>query len=310
LTSHSPGSGKTHLLYLLTALAILPTSSGGSQSTAIILDTGNHFSTPRLAAQLRLQIRLHALKTSATSSTKEAAQQLEDGDIEQVVSSALRHVHVFRPQNLMSTVATMNSLPEYLFDKARHSSFDRAVGLLALDSASAFYWLEKAEEEDAAFLAATSSITQPQGHEPLGARTVSEYAALATSLKATREVFSCPVVITTWHLGPTQSTALSHPGSSSSSSRSRRPSLPAPMATLPTLRLVVQRKAVRKFPPGIRIEEALREAADRLKAVEEGKFEAVVCEWGIEERVLVELKRRGAGFGFRIGREGVVVEEG
>jgi len=242
--------------------------------------------------------------------TKEAAQQIEDGDIKQVVSSALRHVHIFRPQSLVSTVATLDSLPNYLFDKSKHFSFDRRVGLLALDSASAFYWLEKAEEEDAAFLAATSSIREPQGQKPPGAKTVSEYTALATALKSASKVFSCPVVITTWHLGPTASTAQFHAGSSSSSSRSLRPSLPAPMATLPTLRLVMQRKAVRKFPPGVRVEEALREAGDRLKAVEEGRFEANVCEWGVEERTLAELKRLGGGFGLKIGREGVVVEEG
>lgn len=71
----------------------------------------------------------------------------------------------------------------------------------------------------------------------------------------------------------------------------------------------MQRKAVRKFPPGIRVEEALREAVDRLKAVEEGRFEALVCEWGVEERMLVELKRRGGGIRFGVGREGIVIEE-
>jgi DNA-repair protein XRCC2 len=51
----------------------------------------------------------------------------------------------------------------------------------------------------------------------------------------------------------------------------------------------------------------LREAAVRQKAVEEGKFECFVNEWGLEERLLRRLN--GGGFGFRIVDDGLLVEE-
>ena len=59
------------------------------------------------------------------------------------------------------------------------------------------------------------------------------------------------------------------------------------------------------------IEEALREAEARQKAVEEGRFECFVNEWGLDERTLQRLSRSGTGttgFGFRIGKDGVQIE--
>ena len=55
------------------------------------------------------------------------------------------------------------------------------------------------------------------------------------------------------------------------------------------------------------MEQALREAGDRQKAVDEGKFGCFVNEWGLDEQVLMKV---GGGFGFRIRGEGVLVDEG
>ena len=62
---------------------------------------------------------------------------------------------------------------------------------------------------------------------------------------------------------------------------------------------------MRKFPPGISVQDARREAEERFKAVEEGRFECFVDGWGVDERRLGE----GRGFGFRLLGEGLVVEE-
>ena len=86
--------------------------------------------------------------------------------------------------------------------------------------------------------------------------------------------------------------------------------LPAPLSQLPLLRLIVQRKPVRKFPVGMSVQEALREAEARQRAVEEGRFECLVNEWGMDERTVERLSRSegGMGFGFRIRADGVEVE--
>ncbi|TKA63522.1 hypothetical protein B0A55_10321 [Friedmanniomyces simplex] len=171
LTSISPGSGKTHFLYLLTALAVLPSDVGGKDACVVFIDTDGTFSVPRLAQQLQLII-----KNDITAKH----------EVHDIVLSALKHIHIFRPQSFASTIATLDSLPGYLFAKTRHYSLDRPVSFIALNSASAFYWQAKAEAENASFLASTapdevSNTTRDQ--QP------SAYAQLASALKAASSSF-------------------------------------------------------------------------------------------------------------------------
>ncbi|KAK5133774.1 hypothetical protein LTR08_007424 [Meristemomyces frigidus] len=286
LTSLASGGGKTHLIYYLTAVAVLPVSLGGKQACAVIIDADSSFSVPRLVQQLNnMSKRLHHREATETG-TGEATMAL------------LKHVHILRPQSLSSTVATLDNLPAYLFDESKHHSIDRRVAFVALDSAAAFYWQHRADEDDATLLASTTptSVAPPK---PSG------YAQLATALRRASSSFACPIVLTSWHLGPTPPMAHTQ----GADARSIRPSLPAPLSQMPTLRLVVRRIPVRRFPVGISNEEALREAADRQKAVEGRKFEAVVNEWGVDERTLQKLQAVGFGFGFSINAEGLNLDE-
>ena len=220
---------------------------------------------------------------------------MESG-IEERAMSLLKHVHIFRPQSLASAVATLQYLPTYLFDKGRHYSMDRPVAFVALDSMTAFYWQQKADDDDALLLANTSSTL---------AATPSEYIRLAAALKSASSLFACPVILTSWHLGPPPS--MSHV--QGADARSIRPSLPAPLSGMPTLRLIVQRVPIQKFPVAVSNEEARNVSGDRQKAVEESKFEAVVNEWGLEERTLQKLQSLGTGFGFTITAAGFNVKE-
>ena len=289
LMSLHSGGGKTHLLYHLTALATLPSHLSGKQACAIIIDTDGSFSVPRLVAHIETLVN-----NSEDTTVRDGAKTKE------TIFEALKHTHIFRPQSLASTVVTLQHLPQYLFDSNEHHSFDRTVGFIAIDSASAFYWQDRAETEDAVFLASTS--TSPDGSKlPPPA---SGYAALASTLKETCATFSCPAVVTTWYLGPSQS---QNQHRSFSTPRSFRPNLPAPWSTLPTLRLVVQRVPVRKFPQGITLDNAMREADDRWKVVSEGKFECFVNEWGLDARMSQRLE--GGGFVFRINADGIVLGE-
>ena len=284
--SLAPGGDKTHVLYHLCALAVLPKTFGGKQACAVIVDTDGKFSVSRLAAQLEQLLREHH--------TPEAPAETTSTAIEEELLAALRHIHIFRPPSLPSAIATLDSLQTYLFDKARHYSFDRQVAFIAIDSASSFYWQDRAETEDAAFVASTSTSTTGSKVPALQ----SAYVQLATSLRNTTQTFSCPAIITAWHLNNLPP---------SNASRGYRPQLPA---LQPTLRLVMRRLPVRKFPPGISLEQALREAGDRQKAVEEAKFECFVNEWGMDERVLQALQRVGGGFDFTVEEDGVSMEEG
>ena len=278
LMSLAPGGGKTHLLYHLSGKAALPKHLGGRQTCVVVIDTDGTFSVPRLAAQIQTLLR------SSTS-------DMDEEETKDVVLTALHHIHIFRPQSLASATATLDALPTYLFDRKSHQSFDRALAFIAIDSASAFYWQDRVETEDAAFLAVTSvGSTKPPPAQPSG------YTQLASSLKSAVNAFRCQAIITTWHLGP-----IPQPPHH----RSFRPVVPA---LQPTLRLVVHRLPVRKLPLSISVQEALREAENRQKAVVEGKFECFVNEWGVDGRMLQALQRLGVGFGFGIVEEGLLVE--
>ncbi|KAI7101983.1 hypothetical protein KC340_g4936 [Hortaea werneckii] len=295
LTSTASGGGKTHILYCLTAIAVCPKSSGGNEACAIILDADGTFSVDRLAQQIRK--RLTANRT--TSNPEEHS----DTELDDATFSCLKHVHLFRPQSLTSTIRTLEALSSHLFNPTNHHSYDRAVGFIALDSLSTFYWQQRSAEEEAALHALTEP-PQPPAHQPPSSK---PYQHLTTALQDATRTFSCPAIFTTWHSGPTPQLHSQGPGT-----QSLRPALPVPTAQLPLLlRLIVRRKPVRKFPIGMSIQEALREAEDRQRAVEEGRFECFVNEWGVEERTLQRLSQSGTGttgFGFRIGRDGVDVE--
>ncbi|RMY17298.1 hypothetical protein D0867_06131 [Hortaea werneckii] len=297
LTSAAGGGGKTHILYCLTAIAVCPKSSGGREACVIILDTDGTFSVDRLAQQIRKH-----LTTNRTTSNLEGH---SDTDLDDAIFSCLKHVHLFRPQSLASTIRTLEDLPSHLFNQTRHHSYNRTVGFIALDSLSTFYWPNRSAEEEAALHALTEP---PKSHHQPQSSKSPNYHNLTTALRNATRTFSCPALFTTWHLGPTPQTSNQGP----EPHRSLRPALPVPTSQLPLLlRLIVQRKPVRKFPVGMSIEEAVREAEDRQRAVEEGRFECFVNEWGVEERTLQRLSRSGTGtmgFGFRIGEDGVDVD--
>ncbi|KAK3065664.1 hypothetical protein LTR53_018166, partial [Teratosphaeriaceae sp. CCFEE 6253] len=236
------------------------------------------------------------VRTFIRKTHKASEQTPADAFVDGIISTALKHVHIFRPHSLASTIATLDALPEYLFDKTRHYSFDRPVAFVALDSASAFYWQSKAEEENAAFLAATMSTDHKQ---PAPA----SYASLASALKYISSMLHCPIVLTSKHLNPV--TQLGTPGPDS---QTLRPCLPAPLSNLPTLRLISHRLPVRKFPAGISVEGARREAGDRQQAVKAARFACEVNEWNLDERTLRKLQQEGSGFGFRITGEGLIIE--
>jgi DNA-repair protein XRCC2 len=280
--SLAPGGGKTHLLYHLSALAVLSRKYGGKQACVVIIDTDGKLSVIRTAEQIQLLLR--------KQQPPDSEGDWPDEIMREELFSALKHIHIFRPQSLASTIATINSLPTYLFNPNQHYSFDREVAFIALDSAAAFYWQDRSETEDAAFLTKTTTPNTPGQ--------TSAYFRLATALKSAMKTFDCPAIFTSWYLGPQQREG------DGTIVRSFRPQI---LPLQADLRLVVHRLPVRKFPAGLRLEGALREAGVRQKAVEEGKFECFVNELGLEERILRRLN--GCGFAYRIVDDGLLVEE-
>lgn len=290
LMSQYAGSGKTHLLYHLTALAVLPFNLGGRQAAVLYFDLDNHFSVPRLAQQIK---RLALAYSQGDKSMKETS-------LKKIIGGCLRHVHIFRPSSLASTIHTFNNLSTYLFNQSEHHSFDRAIAFIAIDSASAFYWQTRVEADQAALM----TITTRPGSEEFPPPQPVNYTILASALKLAYRTFLTPIIYTARDYNPPQQT---HMPSAFVDAFSYRPCLPQ---LHPTLRFVIRRADVRKLPAEISLEDTMRENEIRRKVVALGKFECFVNEWGIEEKVMEKLRVRGAMFDVFITKEGVKVGDG
>lgn len=136
----------------MTAVCVLPKTLGcidldGQDAVVVVLDTESRFSVPRIVQILRYYIHSRTLNNKNESNQPIPSTT----DIEATILTALTHIHIFRPQSLASLTATLHTLPTYLLTSpsAAHS-FQKHVGALILDSASSFFWQEKADLELAA----------------------------------------------------------------------------------------------------------------------------------------------------------------
>jgi len=286
ITSGSPGSGKTHLIYYLTASIILPPSHGGGYSGkgafVVVMDTDNRFDVPRL---------VEIMQTMLCHGRSPATGGDETNLSNQIIINALSHVHIFRPQSLQSLVATVQSLPDYLLNFTAQSSYDRSLDLLVIDSIGAFFWQEKSAEEALKFDG--ENLPSHRWHSS----SENLYSQLVNYLRTTQQRFSCAVVATNWGISPTAA----HQGALYTSFRSF---LPTAWQALVTTRIVVERDAVTKFPAGMSLEQSKRDAPIRQTAVDEGRFTAWIERQDATARGradVVGLRK----VGFSVTRDGV-----
>ncbi|KAL1961416.1 hypothetical protein VTO42DRAFT_144 [Malbranchea cinnamomea] len=323
ITSPSSGDGKTSLLYYITAIGVLPPSLdgvhlGGKGGTVVFLDTDFRFDAERLRDVLVriVRDRMYAQDTTTQQEDQEANTQIKQA-LELTVGECLRHVHVFRPQSSLALLATIRSLESYLL-AGDHVSHARKVHAIVLDSASAFYWQDRREaellsipgvREERKVGGSTASVSTSES-EIMTMSQVSQETI--SSLRHLQRIFCCAIVYTTWGLQRASHPRPYYSGQDPSAhsipdSLSFRPYLPRPWPTFPTLRLVVQRDAVRPFAPLMSIDEAERDAPSRQGVVARGEFSAWVDMWGSENWAPGVAERvAGKGtFGFWVRSDGV-----
>jgi len=119
------GSGKTHLLYYLICSCILPHRFGGWNKASVVFDTDGTFDVHRL--QTLLRARLPRSFPPDENSTG------------QIISGALRNVHIFRPKSSSQLAAGLANLSSYHIRSLPTSE----IALLAIDSVGSFYWLDR-----------------------------------------------------------------------------------------------------------------------------------------------------------------------
>ena len=262
LTSPRPlPGGKTNLLYYITALAVLPTISGGQGTAVIWLDTDGRFSATRLR-----QVMLGVISTSSTE---------ENNNRERLVLEALTHVHVFRPQCSLQLIATLDSLPSYLLNATASSSIHRRLGLIVLDSATAFYWQDRFYAETARF----------EHSDELQARP-SRTAEVITRLKRMQKGFDCAILFST-----TTNSSISSPSAEyrrvptaavEENAAPHEPRSIGPWTAFASFTLRLSRVKVPHFAEHMSLEECLRDRDRRQEAVAKGRFMVGVDHGGIE----------------------------
>ncbi|KAJ3750228.1 hypothetical protein DFH05DRAFT_1531800 [Lentinula detonsa] len=176
-----PASGKSHLLYLLMCICIIPTthasiSLGGWDKVVLFFDTDASFDL----------VRFERLLTSHL----EAALNTNISTVQQLVKRSLKNLHIFRPTSSIQLAATLLCLPSYHHTKLP----DSEIGILAVDSMSAFYWLDRftAEQLRATNVPGVKELTNPLQH-------------VITALQRFHRTHRPLVVLTNWGLTSTQS---------------------------------------------------------------------------------------------------------
>ncbi|KAI9784336.1 MAG: hypothetical protein M1839_002397 [Geoglossum umbratile] len=303
ITGASPYSGKTHLLYYITAVATLPSEVGdvflnGKGGAVVVLDTDARFDVRRLK-----QVMEHFVMTRYL----EAGSSFEyDDGLEDIIRHALLHVHIYRPQSPASLVATIDAVPSYLlYNATEHFSSGRALEAVLLDSASAFLYQDCAESD--------AEAIDSDAYPKPGSVFTKRHQDIVKGLRALQQTFNCAIIATTWGLFP-HHPAKQH-GPKPLHPPSFRPHLPPTWTSFCTLRLIIARDPVPKFGPAMSVEEAMRDAPARQEVVDRGGFSGWVDQgWGSEEwgeRVWDGLRRvKGGGFfWFRVTEEGVEVDD-
>ncbi|KXN89923.1 DNA repair protein XRCC2, partial [Leucoagaricus sp. SymC.cos] len=173
-------SGKSHLFYYLLINCILPPSYSsqifnGWGKAAILLDADHKFNIQRFDQLLRS--RLRRLLPGNTSM------------IEAVTTEALGRLHVFRPTSSHQLAATVQHLPMYLATNLPEED----LGILAVDSITAFYWPDRYILEEARAGNLTRPITRSQSPLNLALAALHSFARSHGPL----------ILLSTWDLGPT-----------------------------------------------------------------------------------------------------------
>ncbi|KAL4879307.1 hypothetical protein BJY04DRAFT_97077 [Aspergillus karnatakaensis] len=318
ISSTSSAAGKSQIISYLSALAVLPSELngiplGGLNSAVVFIDSDGRFDVERLRTVARGIVQN---KIQASADYRSSSASLDD-TIEAMIVASLQHVHVFRPQSSLALLTTLQSIEVYLLDLPRHASTSRPLHAIFIDSATAFFWQDKLQDE----IARTEEIGRPAAELEIERQhkktfyLADTYADLVTALKRLQQIFDCAVIYTTTSFGgrlmekPFAPSGSYNPLDSILNTPSFRSPMPPPWGLFPTLRLVLNRGAVQPFPPGVAVQEAQRAASMRHEIVMRGEFVGSVNGWGREEwprRILEGLTRRGRGqFTFDVGRDGV-----
>lgn len=287
ITSPHSAAGKTSLLYLLIALALLSRDHGDKASAVVWLDTIGHFSATRLARIMTNIISKHDSNTT-TSTTA-------------IVHQALTHLHALQPNSSSQLLTILQNLPTHLLSSASHTSTTRPLGLLILSSATAFHHQDRFTSEIARLNAGSTSHASS---------TPSLTSQIQSALLSLHARFSCTILFTTNSIPQMRN---ARPATTPSNIPPDEQSSISTWTAFATLSLTTSRIPVPPFAPNMSLEQCLRDREKRQEAVGKGRF-VVSVDWKGSERwdagvrqKLGELEDKGR-CGMRVWEGGVEVD--
>ncbi|PCH33824.1 hypothetical protein WOLCODRAFT_141822 [Wolfiporia cocos MD-104 SS10] len=261
-----PASGKSQLLHHLLIGCITPTHYGstaiyGWDKAAVLFDTDGTFDAERFNRLLVSRLsRMIGIQNQ--SDVPGAFVQPASFPIEKLASRCLARLHVFRPDSSYQLAATLMHLPRY---HATHSSLRSAeIGLVAIDSMSAFHWTDR------------FTMEQLRGaHEATGAAKNSAAESLAPlqcvmmALQALRASHGPVIAFTNWGLHPMTNSAPTGEPASQFYRQHLHPypaAFERPLATSasPALRSVAVPPATSLHSPEAEFQQLQSAAVDRL----------------------------------------------
>ncbi|KAF3150660.1 hypothetical protein TWF569_004536 [Orbilia oligospora] len=180
ISSNGSGTGKTHLLYYITCVALLPSSWNGinfegKEGTVVFIDCDGRFDILRLSEVMesyigsRISLAIQFCESKQTPAAKDPmsedipdppiSSQAEDeeikeyltlltaitpSDIVELTVYCLSHLHIYTPTSSSHFLDILSSIPEYLLSSPSYSSHRLPLSSVIIDGISAFYWLERA----------------------------------------------------------------------------------------------------------------------------------------------------------------------
>lgn len=135
-----PGSGKTLLLTQLIAACILPLEYNGLDIIVLLINADHHFQLRKLTKIMKKHLKI-----------SDKSEFLDDTKTEEIIELSLKNLLIINCTNYHQFICHLYSLPSIL-------SSNNKIGIVALDSISAFYWQARETEKHLSLSSHTSNI--------------------------------------------------------------------------------------------------------------------------------------------------------
>jgi len=191
-------SGKSQLLYHLVITCIMPSryqsvNIGGWDKAAVLFDNDGTFHIERFHSILLSRLTSLIPDRYRVRAPNSILQSVSD-PAEDLATECLTRLHIFKPTSSIQLAATLLHLPQY--HSSHHALQSREIGLVAIDSISAFHWNDRLTVERSRN---ARKVRAPDPASPL--------LHVLAALQILRVSHGAAIVVTNWGLNPLKSSA-------------------------------------------------------------------------------------------------------